>query len=203
MLVTLAESIIPIVVGAVVGHKSITHWQEKKDRIARKNRILDNYSQSVKMHGILLGNFVQKVFKSYIIFRNPETDQSAAVAEFTSTKDNVGGFLEFPSNPSELPCKKFASDYEDLLSRIDGLSQSLDRLYIDLGALQSRGKESIGRLQTIRDLQKRSELVAAKFLQSATRDEFILVHKQFRSLCDSIKEETDAFETELCRLRAG
>src|SRR5574337_48659 len=76
MLVSLAEAIIPILVGAAVGHKSINHWQEKKDRIASKNNIFTDYAQSFKCHSTLLDNFVERVFKSYVVFQKDDNSRS-------------------------------------------------------------------------------------------------------------------------------
>lgn len=200
LVVTLAESLIPILVGAAVGHKSITHWQEKKDRIARKNHLLETYSQAVKSHMILLENFVQRVFSSYITFQAAEAPQ-AAIMEFTSEKDNIRGFLKFPSEPADLPSKRFHLEYEDLALEIANLSHPMDRLLLDIQYLPKNYRNMADGLQRIRELQKRAELVTASFLNSTTRDEFLAFRKRFQTLCNEVKGETDKFENELAGLK--
>lgn len=110
LIVTLAESVIPILVGAAVGHKSMRYWQEKKDGIATKNNILANYAQSFKRHGTTLDNFVERVFRSYIVFQKEGTPQAASLPEYSSPENNISGYLRFPPDSGQLPTAKFGRE---------------------------------------------------------------------------------------------
>src|SRR5574337_267624 len=114
MLVSLAEAIIPILVGAAVGHKSINHWQEKKDRIASKNNIFTDYAQSFKCHSTLLDNFVERVFKSYVVFQKDDKSQLAAINDYADIENNINSFLKFSSDVGDLPSHRFGEEYKKL-----------------------------------------------------------------------------------------
>ena len=203
MLISLAESIIPIVVGAAVGHKSIAYWQEKKDKMLTKNNILAGYAQSFKIHGPLLDNFAHRVFKSYVIFKENNDGKSIPLNDYSNAEDKVGGFLKFPSDPNELPSKRFYEEYRELYDKIDDISQARERLYLDLKYFRGDSNKIIEKLQGVKSLLKRSELLLDKFMKSTDSEDFINCYNCYRSLSEKIKDEMDKSESDLVRFSSG
>lgn len=201
MLVSLAESIIPIVVGATVGHKSITYWHEKKDRIATKNNILANYTQSFKLHSALLDDFVDRVFKAYIVFQKDDASQLIAIKDYTDTENNINSFLKFASDPGELPSKRFVEEYKDIVSKIENISHARNRLYLDLKLLHKGNNEIIEKLHKVENLLVRSELVMSRFFHSTNNNDFINFRNSYLSLSNEVKNQTDRIELELVQLK--
>ena len=202
LVVTLAESIIPIIVGAVVGHKSINHWLEKKDRLIKKNTILENYSHGLKGHIDLLDGFVNRVFRSYIIFQKDSGPNAAKITEYCSPEHGIEGFLQFPPTPGELPAKRFVEDYRRLVSKIEETALSKDRLRMGLRFFQNGGSGMDGKVLTITSTLTKAELLIARFLQSSNGVEFTEFHSKYRKLSDGIKNEMGGLELELIRLGA-
>lgn len=201
LLVTLAESILPILVGAAVGHKSINHWLEKKYNLAKKNALLENYSQSLKKHSALLDNFVNEVFRSYIVFRKEDGLQAAEIGEYSSPEQSISGFLRFPSIPGELPWKKFNEEYKRLSSGLEEVSLARERLYLDLRYFLDRGNNMVDKVQSITKKMSESELVIARLLQSTNGGELLEFYKKYRALSGEIRSETGIFELELIHLQ--
>lgn len=202
MLVSLAESIIPIVVGAAVGHKSIAYWHEKKAKMATRSSIRANYALSFKMHSTLMDNFAHRVFKSYVTFTQ-SGDSKPAPREYSSSEDKAEGFLKFPSDPSEFPSKRFYEEYAELDDKINGVSQARESLYMDLKYLRADGTAMIERLQNIREMLAWSEALLDKFVKSVDADSFASCYNLYSSLSGRIKNEAEKVETELVKLVSG
>lgn len=197
MLVSLAESIIPLVVGSVVGHKSITYWHEKKDKMASKNKILAGYSQSFKTHIQLLDNFAHRVFKSYVAFGADKGAQAFPLDEYSNTEDKVSGFLRFPSEPGAMPSRMFHDEYDELGDKINDIAQARERLYLDLRSFRKDGAAMIEKLQNIKALLKRSEILLDKFIKSSDGEGFLDCYNRYTSLSGRIKNEAEGLELDL------
>ena len=200
MLVTLAESIIPILVGAAVGHKSITHWQEKKDVISRKNSILENYSLSFKMHNSLLDNFVNKIFREYVVFEKDGNVHPSELTDNTSQENKIEGYLRFPRESGESPSVKFHDEYMNLFSKIDDVSSARDRLYLDLRVFRRGADRMIERLQEVRKLLFSSEIVLLRLMESTNGDDFLGYRDRYESLSRAIKKATDKIDSDLASI---
>lgn len=203
LVVSLAESIIPLVVGAAVGHKSIAYWHEKKDRIATKNNMIEDYARSFKIHGPMLDNFVQKVFRSYVIFGEAGGVQAVPLNEYSASEDKVKGFLKFPTDPNELPSRKFCEEYGELGDKIGEVSHSRECLYLDLKYFGREGLEMVEKLQNIKNLLRRSEIVLDKFVKSTDREEFMGCYETYQSLSGRIKTEMGKIESDMVRVSSA
>ena len=201
MIVSIAEAVIPILVGAFVGHKAINHWQEKKNKIATRNNIFTDYTQSFRRHGTLLDNFVNRVFKSYVVFDKGDKSQLISVNSYTDAENGISGFLRFPSDPNEFPSKKFLFEYKDLALEIDNTSHARDRLYLNLKLYYKDDPRMIEKLKNIKNLLAKSDLVMDKFFQSTNGHDFIKFCDSYCTLSNEIEDKVKSFESELIQLK--
>lgn len=197
VLASLAESIIPLIIGAVIGHKAIAFWLGKKERISTKNDAIANYSQAIKSHISLLDSFVERIFMSYLVFQKDEKSAQSPVVQYSNPQDNVTSFLKFPSEEDQMPSRRFSEEYKQLFSSISCFSSAGDRLVLDLKSIQKDDPKSFEKLEKIQGLIKRSEVLVAKFIQSKSSDELSSFRERFIALGRTIKAETDDFEKDL------
>lgn len=201
MIVSIAEAVAPILVGAFVGHKAINHWQDKKNKIATRNNIFTDYTQSFRRHDTLLDSFVNRVFKSYVVFDKDDRSQLILVNSYTDAENGISGFLKFPSDPNEFPSKRFIDEYKDLALEIDNVAHARDRLYLNLRLYYKDSHVMIEKLKNIKNLLARSELVMDKFFQSTNGHDFIKFHDSHITLSNKILDEIKSFESELIQLK--
>lgn len=199
MLVTLAESIIPILVGAAVGHKSITHWQEKKDEIVTRNNIIRKYTESVKYHISSLDEFVERIFKSYLVFQKDEETVFQSGKSYSDKENGIDTFLKFSSDPKSLPSTRFQEEYNNLGMVIHNISNIRNSLYLDLKKFNKEKFNLEEKLRLIDDLIAKSELVAFRFFGSKNINEFVSFHDTYMAWRTKIRNETEKFESELIR----
>ncbi len=199
--VSLAESVIPIVIGATVGHKAMKYWQEKKEKVATKSSVLADYVQSFKRRGALLDGFVKRIFGAYIVFERDAKSQLVTIKDYTDGEFGIQGFLKFPSDANELPSRRFAEEYKELVLETDKTAHVKNRLYSSLGLYYKDGNEATKKLEYIENLLNKAELVVNKFFSSTNGDDFVKLRDNYFALSEKIASETENIGLELTRLR--
>ncbi|HJT10916.1 MAG TPA: hypothetical protein VJ771_09075 [Candidatus Nitrosotalea sp.] len=199
--VSLAESIIPIIVGAAVGHKAMRYWQEKKSKMASKNQIIEDYLQSFKRSSTLLDRFIHRIFEAYVVFEQDATSKLILIKDYTDESHDIRGFLKFPTNKDELPSNRFIEEYKEFVSDLDRSSHIGNRLYSSLTLFYKDGDETIKKLESIENLLNKSKLVMKKFFHSTNETEFIKFYDKYFILHDQIAMETKNIELDLAQLK--
>lgn len=199
--VSLAESIIPIVVGAAVGHKAMRYWQEKKSKIASKNQVIEDYLQSFKRSSTLLDGFVKRTFDAYIIFEQDTTSNLIMMKDYTDENQNIRGFLKFPTNKDEQPSNRFIEEYKEFVLELDRTNHARNRLYSYLAIFYKDGDKTIQKLKSIENLLNKSKLVINKFFHSANEADFVKFYDKYFVLSGEIVTQTENIESELAQLK--
>lgn len=198
-LASLAESIIPIIVGALVGHKAIRYWQQRKNEISTRNSVITEFAQSFKRCNLLQDNFVGRVFGAYVTFER-DGSQLAALKDYSYSEYNIQGFLKFPSDAAEMPSTKFRNEYMELASEIDRTSHAGSHLYSIL-RLYRDSERIISKLEQVKDMLVKSEIILSRLLNSKSPDDFVKMHVNYLASSRKIAEEIRSMESEIIRLR--
>lgn len=199
VLASLAESIIPLIVSAIIGHKTIRYWQQRKSEISTRNSTITGYAQSFKRCNTLQDNFVDRVFEAYVTFER-DAPQLASLNDYSYNEYNIHGFLKFPSEAAELPSSRFRNEYRELAAEIDNTEHARSHLYSIL-RLYHDPEKIMTKLDQIRDMLSKSEIILNKFFNSKNSDEFIRFRENYFAHSNKIAGEIRNMESEIIQLR--
>jgi len=180
--------LIPIIAGGITTKFTTNSWQINKEKMAIKQNILLDYTESYKKMSILHDNFMFNVIENYVIFTNNNSEKPFHA--YSRKKFNINAFLPQSIEQTMLPKEKCKNEYMQLqkslhiASIIQNQLFSKIRLYFDDTDLEIQINE-------LKELIDDQAIIIQRFMNSSNIDE---IEKFFNIYVDTIGTIIDKFK---------
>ena len=192
-------TLIPIGAGYLVAHFSTNHWQDRKDKINKKQKIVESilkdYDESFKKEGVLLDAFADKIYETYLVYDNPEKNRLKSKS-YSRHNLEVDAFIDFPQNIEKQPLAKFGVDYKKLLTNIDACIEIGNHLYSQLRMYYENSQDIITNLDSLADKLIDGSVVLSRLLHCKTDKDLEKYYNIYQNVSSEIIELTKKFESE-------